>query len=120
MNTEVPLADVCGGITAFFQRGRYRDLFARETAGRIGKQDISLAEHSVANRIAAGEQRGAAGGTYRGRGVEIGEAQSLARHSVEVRRANGGRAVTAEITVAEIIDEDDDDVRWSFGVGGTC
>ena len=75
---------------------------------------VQRAVDADAVRIAAGEERRARGGAHRLRDVEVGEADALGRHAIEVGRARpgvaGARAEAADVGVAEIVGEDDDDV----------
>ena len=56
-------------------------------------------------------QAGARGGADGGGRVELCEAQPLARHAVEVRRPDELLAVAAEVAVAQVVGENQDDVR---------
>ncbi len=44
--------------------------------------------------------------------VVIREPDSLIGHRVNPRRLYLGRAITSEIVVALVVDEDEDDIRW--------
>ena len=48
--------------------------------------------------------------------IEAGESHPFRGHPVEVGRADAGMAVAAEIAIAEVVGEDDDDVGF-FGGG---
>jgi hypothetical protein len=55
------------------------------------------------------------------RHVEVSEADALAGHAIQIRRLDPLVAKAAQIAIAKIIGEDDDDVRrplGSVGVGG--
>ena len=107
MRIEVPLSHVAGGIT----------LGAEELGeGDFARAQVHLAalgdprEHAVPVRGAAGED-GRAGGTADGtRGVALSEPGSLPRERVEVGGLDHRMAVDAEISPAEIVGEEDDDV----------
>ena len=43
--------------------------------------------------------------------MRVGEAAALAREPVEVRRLRVLRAVAAEVAVADVVGEDEDDIR---------
>ena len=53
-----------------------------------------------------------------GRDVEVREAHALGGHAVEVGRADARMAVAAQVAVAQIVGEDDDDVGQLFGPHG--
>ena len=59
---------------------------------------------------AAGDEAGARRRAHGGIGVEIGEAHALAREAVHVRGADVLRAVRAGVGVAEVVDQDEDNV----------
>ena len=73
---------------------------------------------SGADVVAAGEEGGARGGTDRGSGVEVGEAHATGGKAVEDGRLDGA-TVTADVAVAEVVDEEGDDVGlFVFGKTG--
>ena len=47
--------------------------------------------------------------------MEVGEDPAFRRHAIEVRRFVGRRAERADVGVAHVVDEDDDDVRRAVG-----
>src|SRR5262249_33779156 len=61
--------------------------------------------------VAAGQQRGPRGTADGLRDVEVGEAHAVASHLVENRRAEVLRSVAAQVAVALVVSEDEDDVR---------
>src|SRR5215218_942594 len=63
--------------------------------------------------IAAGEQAGARRRAYRRGRVEVCEAHAFGGHTIDPRRLDAWRAVAAEIVVALVVGENDDDVRWA-------
>ena len=63
-----------------------------------------------ANRIAAREQRRSRGPADVLR-VEVRQSNALGGHPVDIGRANVAVAVASEIAIAEIVSEDDDEVR---------
>ena len=69
------------------------------------------ARHRHARAVAAGEQLRPRHRADR-RGVEAGELHPLARHAVEVRRLLLRRAKRPDVAVAEVVDEDDDEVGF--------
>ncbi len=118
--SQVPLADDAGGVAARLQQLGERDLLGRQSRRRIGAEDAGrfravAAEHAVAHRQPAGEQRGPAGRAHR-LDVERRPLLALCGHAIEPRRADGGRAEGAEVAVAEVVGEDDDEV----GRRGAC
>ncbi len=91
---------------------------------RVGIDDQSLPQGGNCSpevdpqRIAAGEQAVARGRTDRGGAVGVGESAARGGETVHVRGFDLGRAVAAEIAVAEVIGQDQDNVgggvrrRW--------
>ena len=59
--------------------------------------------------VVSGEERGAGGGASSGI-VSVGERDAVAAELIEMRSADF-RAVKAEVRVAEVVDEDHEDVR---------
>ena len=111
---QVPFAhharDVAAGPKLFGEG----DLRLRQPAGRVREQDPPPGgHHAVANRETAGQQRRPAGGAHTGTHVKAGPFLSLPRHPVQVRRPDGGMTKRAEIAVAEVITEDDDEVGFA-------
>ncbi len=68
--------------------------------------------------VTAGEQRGAGGGAVGHGDVAIGEASTLGGHAVEVRRFVGRAAEAAEVATAEIIGQNNDEIRKPGGPEG--
>jgi hypothetical protein len=68
------------------------------------------AENADAFWITAGEQCGPRGGADGGRGMKIGEYPPFFGHAIEVRRFVGSGTERADIGVAHVVDENDDDV----------
>ena len=56
--------------------------------------------HAGTDRVAAGQQRGAARGADFGGGIELREAQPLGGHLIQVRRLDGRVTVATEVAVA--------------------
>ena len=69
------------------------------------------AENADALRVATGHQADAGRGADGSRRMEVGEDAALVGHVVEMGRLVGLRAERADIGVAHVVDEDDDDVR---------
>ena len=107
---QVPLADQRGRIVGL-QRLGDRPGVGRQ-AGGVRRLD-DLVRQPRADRIAPGEKPGPRRRADVGRSVEVREARALLRHAVEVGGPDVGRAVAAEIAVAEIVGQDHDDVRRS-------
>jgi hypothetical protein len=80
---------------------------------RGGKEDVRDRQRAL--RVAAGHERGARRRAHRC-GVVAGELHALLRHAIEMRRGIVGTERT-DVRVAEIIDVDDDEVRFARGGG---
>ena len=111
--SKVPLADDRCFVARFLQQVRHGDDFRLDQGGRVGACDsgafdtkgVGASEKRVAGRRAGG--RGA---------IAAGELQTLGSELVNVRGLDILRlgAVTADVSVAEIVRHDDDDVRgWA-------
>ena len=111
---EVPFANHHRGVADALEDLGDRDLVGIEAEIGIGR---GVARVVHARRIATGHQLRARGAAER-RGVETREPNPLGREAVDVRRLNGGRTVAAEIAVALVVGEDDDDVGLGRCGGG--
>jgi hypothetical protein len=112
---EMPLAEgaahVAGGFQEFWENGfRLRDAAPAFTGG----------VDAGALLIAPGEQAGAGGGAHVAGDVGLGEPHALARQGVEVGRGDLLRMVRveADVGVALVVGEDDDDVGRAWRGGG--
>ena len=116
-HAQMPLADGPGGVAAFLEQFGQRHFAVRQMPRRAIAQHAKLfVAHAAADRIPSGQQRRAAGRADFGRRVEIGEPHPLGRHAIQVRRADAGMPVAAQIAVAQVVGQDENDVRM-FGIG---
>ena len=104
---EMPFAVDGGGVAASFAQLGERHFVVADAGLRLRAE---RAEDADALGIAAGHQAGPRGGADGGGGMEIGEDAAFLCHAVEVGRFVGGRAERADVGVAHVVDEDDDDV----------
>ena len=88
-------------------------------AAHVAEADRAL-ETADAWRVATGKEGGAAGGALGGVGVELGEADAIARQGVDRGCAEVGGVVTGEVGVAEVVGEDEEDVGAFVGRGSEC
>ena len=115
---EVPLAEDGGGVAARFAE------FAEcgyAVVDAMLRSRVERAEDADAFGVAAGHEGGARGGAHGSGRVEIGEDATFLGHLVEVRRFVRGGTEGADVGVAHVVDEDDNDVgraRSGFGVRG--
>jgi hypothetical protein len=107
---EMPLADVGGRVAARLERLCERDLSGGQSALGVREEDPPVPGHAAARRVATRQERGPARRTDLRAGVEVREAHALGGHPVEVRRADRRAAVAAEVAVALVVGQDDDDV----------
>jgi len=70
-----------------------------------------------AGGVASGEDAGAGGAADGAGGVGLGEADALGGEAIEVGRVVKRAAVAAEVPPAEVVREDEDDVRAVLGQG---
>src|SRR5687767_5491946 len=123
---EAPLADGRGGVTAGLEGfgeghfiGRQR-LLAGELGPILFGEPIPgafflvVADRGV-TEVLAGHQRAARRRAYRRAGVELREPHSFGGELVEVRRLDVTLAIAAELAEAEIVADDQDDVRRPLG-----
>ena len=113
---EVPFSDDAGRVADLLQRLGQGDLGGRQTVVRVLEEHpLAPAEHPAPQVYAPGQQGRPARRADRGLRVEAGPALALGGHAVEVGRADRRVPVGAEVAVAEVVGEDDDDVgRWAL------
>lgn len=107
---EVPLADGAGGVMIGAEQFGDGGGAAGDAGALVWEAAVEVGDgaHADGVRVAPGEQRGAGGRAHRG-DVEVGEAQPAGGERVDVGGGDG-RAVAAEVRVAEIVQQDDHDV----------
>ena len=117
LQSEVPFADRGGGVALRLEHLREHGGGAREEAPvfcGLGPDDSGDADEIG---VASGKKGGAGGGAHGAVGVEFGEAHPIGHEGVEVRTLEIGRAVAGEVAVAEIIDDNEEDVGPFGGEG---
>ena len=109
----MPFSDAGRGVSARLEDFRDGDF--------VGVQDgmpgLLVTHLGHANRIAAGHQC-RPGDSTDGLHVEIGEPGTLSGHAIEIGRFDQRRSVAADVVVALIVGEEDDEVRRPLGGGG--
>ena len=113
---EVPLADAGGGVALVLEQARDGE------PARLDERRRAALQHAALQRTAPGVAAGqdaVARGRADGRGtMGVGEDHAFARQAVEVRRADFGfRVEAAQVAVAEVVGEDEDDVGPRGGSG---
>src|SRR5678809_873644 len=107
---QVPLADERRPIAVVLQElrqraaGRAQSLLARGPRGT--KRHLDPHPLLIAPRY----QRRSCGRAAR-RGIEISEPRAVLREAVDIRRLDVRRAVTADVAVADVVSDDEHDVR---------
>src|SRR5205823_14915700 len=66
--------------------------------------------------IAAGDQRRSARGAYGGIGIGLQETNAVVGNRIDIRCAQVRAPVAGDIGKAEIVGENEDNVRWSVGL----
>jgi hypothetical protein len=108
---EVPLADEAGAITGRLEQTRQQHGVGRQVAPTVFGVSTDHSGDADGVGILSREQRGARRRADRAVRVKVVEPHPVADQCVDVGRFEVGRAVAGEIAVAQIVDEDDDDVR---------
>ena len=103
----VPFAEVAGGIAGSLQLLGDGHLADAQVHGMAAG---NRAVNADAVWIAAGEQPRAAGGADRGRRIAGGQPQPFGRQPVQPGCLDGRMSVTGQVTVAQVVAEDDQDV----------
>ena len=111
---KMPFSNAHRRITLRFKGARNCNLLGEQSPFILRGNDAPLfaASHPGADRQAPGQQSGAAGSANASGHIEISKAQTFGRHLIQVGSANRRVPKTAEITITQIIGEDEDDVRW--------
>ena len=115
---EVPFAEDSGAITAVVEQFGESELVGVD-AGFGAWSESAMDADAIG--VATGEQGGTGGGADGLGDVETGEPRPFAGEAVEMRGANLGGAVAAEIAPAEVIRKDQNDIgraRWTGGGEG--
>lgn len=112
---EVPFAEDSGAITAVAEQFGESELVGVD-AGFGAWSERAVDADAIG--VTTGEQGGAGGGADGLGDVETGEPRPFAGETIEMRGANFGGAVATEITPAEVIGEDQNDIGWARRVGG--
>ena len=119
---EVPFAEHAGGVAGLleglgdgdFVERQFRDVVHGPQRPALPVEAVDAADgvHAGARPVLAAHQRRARRLAIRA-GVGAGELHALRRHAVDVGRLVVLAAETGNIRVAEIVGEDEDDVRYT-------
>ena len=107
MHAAVPLAHVAGAVASGGEHladGALAQGDAVEAAVRLHAQG------AAAVVVASGEQRGACRGADRSAAVVLGAAHALGGEPIDVGRGQDGVAVAAQVAVAQVVGQEQDDV----------
>ena len=111
---HAPLAEGAGRVARRLQRRGQRG-----DAGRQGElfliPHVPVVARRRAARVAAGHEHRAGGRAYGVAAVVAGEDHPFAGEAIHVRRADDLLAVVADFAVAEVVGQDEDDVRSGLG-----
>ena len=100
--TQSPGANQARAIALALEQRGHRD--------RVGREHLIEVRMQV-TRLQSGQERRARRGVLRTARVETGETDAFLRQPVQIRRFDLGLAVTTEVTVAEVVRENQDDAR---------
>ena len=108
---EMPLADERRRVARFFQE-RWQRGFCRWQSDRgVSNRERLLEADGEAVLIAPGHERDSRRGADRGVRVGLEKAHAGRSQAIDVRGGKIGPAVAGDVRVAEIVGEDEDDVR---------
>ena len=113
---ETPLADDAGVVARALEHLRERRVLAAQR-DRVAVRPVVATDARVAS-VLAREERPARGRTAGAARVGLREAHPLAGEAVEVRRGKLLLPVATQVSPAQIVREDDDDVRAGLIRGG--
>lgn len=103
----VPFSGEAGGVAGFFKELGNGDLGGAHVDAAVAGDEVV---NAGAVGAATGHEADAGGGADGGGGVEIGEANAVFGHGIQVGCFDVRVAVALEVSVAEVVGEDDDDV----------
>src|SRR4030095_10510518 len=115
---EVPLADERRRVASLAQH-LGDGLLGGIEPGRVEGEEHAERAELHPGRIAPREQRRARRCADRRTDVELREPRPLARHAIQVRRRDVGTSVAAEVAVAHVVREYEDEVRAARPRGAT-
>ena len=107
---EAPFAETAGSVARGLEKFRERDGVGGDGELALGFQLAIIADERVAGMF-AGHKHATRGSADVVAGVVLGEFQALGGEAIEVRRADDFLAERADVAVAEIVGEDENDVR---------
>ena len=105
-----PLAHHGGGVARAQQHLRHRDRSGRQRQLALGL-NFPVAAHRRVAGVQAGHQRGPRRRAHTRAAVGLRVARAFARHAIEARGLDQLLTVNADVTLREIVAEDEDDVR---------
>ena len=103
----MPFTHTHGGVAQFLEVIGDRVFLGVEPVA-AGRE--KYAGHSYARRVTTGQELRTRGGAHRG-GIETGELAAFNGHAVEVWRAVELGTVRANIAIAHVINEDENQIR---------
>ena len=103
---EAPLAEEAGRVAGGLQDLGDGDVFVAKRLGR----SPGVAANMRMPRVLPGHQDAAGRRAHRRPGVEVGEANPLRGHPVQTRRPDDLLPVGAEVSVPQVVGEDEDHV----------
>ncbi|MFT6863092.1 MAG: hypothetical protein ACJAVK_001653, partial [Akkermansiaceae bacterium] len=112
---EVPLAEAGGGVALALEV--VGDGVFGGVESFFGRREEDMLVHADALGVAAGEEGGTGGGANRGGDHEVGELAAFGGEAVDIGGLDLGGAEAAEVAVALVIGEDDDEVGLVSGAG---
>ena len=119
---QPPFAEYSGDIALGLHQAEYIIGVARDGILALGRKLLVAADGGVAG-VQAGDEGRAGRGADRCAGVVAGENHSVCGESVDVGRPELLLAVAAQVSVAEVVGDDEDYVRllrllWGVRAGG--
>ena len=117
--TQVPLADAGRRVAGVVKHVGHRRFFERQVFRPIGHDQLGVIRHLAGDpigdvqpgRVFAGEQGGTRRRAHGARGIVLREFHAVARELVDVRRFVELAAVAGQVGPAQIVGEDEDEVR---------
>ena len=115
---KAPLAKQAGRIARFLQYVRHGDGVRRHWLLAF-RHEFRIATHHCMTDVFARQQRATRRSAHGASGIVLREFHALFRQGIDVRRLEMRLAVTAQITIAEVVCQNVDHVGWSVRVSVT-
>lgn len=111
-HAHAPFPHHSRSVALRFENFRHRDGFLRKWILTLSLRDFPISAHRRMSAVQTCDQRGATRRTDGGAAIPLQKSSALARHLIHARRLDDLLTVAAEITLCQVITQDENDVRF--------